>query len=408
MREEKFLSLTEELKKRTDNAEEIVLALKDLYSIYSTDICSWLGSLFDPDIGGFYYSNSAKQTHGFLPDIESTNQVLIFLEYSGLISSYNSIPEWVRNKIERYICYLQDPDNGFFYHLQWDKAVAELKPNRLARDYTGAGHIAYMLDFKLPYNRRELIKKGRENKVPPHLLSKDNFLKYLNSFDWKKDAYRPASSLASQYTLIEEQYLVDVLLDFFDSIQNAKTGLFESRDNPGVLDSYSAISHIYMVSGRPLKYVDRAIPALLDRLNNDEKAGVNTLNHTWSSVRHIINILKESDKNLGQNNVEKVLKEAYRIAPKAILKTKDGLVNFLKPDNTFSYDKFTNASTSQGMPVAIPGVVEGDVNATYLCTTGITRAIFASLDSMDHYVPIFEPEDYEKFLSALPHPKEDF
>ena len=80
MREEKFLSLTEELKKRTDNAEEIVLALKDLYSIYSSDICSWLGSLFDPDIGGFYYSNSAKRTHGFLPDIESTNQVLIMLK----------------------------------------------------------------------------------------------------------------------------------------------------------------------------------------------------------------------------------------------------------------------------------------------------------------------------------------
>ena len=408
MREEKFLSLTEELKKRTDNAEEIVLALRDLYSIYSSDICSWLGSLFDPDIGGFYYSNSAKRTHGFLPDIESTNQVLIMLKNLGLISSYDSIPEWVRSKIERYICYLQDPENGLFYHLQWDKEVAELKPSRLARDYTGANHIAYMLGFEVPYSHKELITKDRENRVPPHVLSKDNFLKYLNSFDWKKDAYRPASSLASQYNLIEEQYLVDVLLDFLDSIQNAKTGLFESRDNPGVLDSYSAISHIYMVAKRPLKYVDRAIPAVLDRLNDDAKMEANTLNHIWSSVKHIISILKESDKNLGQNNVEKVLKETYRIAPKAILKTKEGLLDFLKSDNTFSYDRFTNAAVSQGMPVAIPGVVEGDVNATYLCTTGITRAIFAALDILWQYVPIFEPEDYEKFLSALPHPKEGF
>ena len=80
----------------------------------------------------------------------------------------------------------------------------------------------------------------------------------------------------------------------------------------------------------------------------------------------------------------------------------------MKSDNTFSYEKFANTFVSQGMPVAIPGVIEGDVNATYIFTTGITRTIFAALDILDLYIPIFEPEDYEKFLSALPHPKEDF
>jgi len=408
MREEKFLSLTEELKKRTDNAEEIASALRELYSIYSTDICSWLGSLFDPDIGGFYYSNSAKQTHGFLPDIESTNQVLIMLKNLGMIDSYESIPEWVRSKIERYICYLQDPENGLFYHLQWDKAVSELSPSRLARDYTGANNIAYMLGFTVPYSHRELISKDRKKRVPPHVLSKDNFLRYLNSFDWKNDAYRPASSLASQYNLIEEQYLLEVLFDFLDSIQNAKTGLFESRDNPGVLDSYSAISHIYMVAKRPLKYVDRAIPAVFAMLDSDAKANADTLRHTWTSVKHIISILKESDTNLGQNTVERVLRESYRVAPKAILKTKEVLLDFLKSDNTFSYNQFSNASVSQGMPVAIPGVNEGDVNATYLFTAGMTRTIFSALDIMEHYVPIFCHDDYEKFLAALPHPKEGF
>ena len=414
MRELYWKNLTEYLSEQAENAEEIVESLRNLYSLYSTDICTWLGGLFDPDIGGFYYSNSAKNTYGYLPDIESTNQALVFLQNSGLIESYDSIPSWVKEKIERFICYLQDPENGFFYHLQWDKALVESYPNRLSRDYDEATNIAQMLDFKLPYriekeNRGQASKRNDgyyERNIPAHLKSKDAFMKYLQSFDWKNDAYRATSTILSQYSLLHRQYLTDTALNFIDSLQNPKTGLFESRDNPCAIDSYFAISHFHIIEKRPLKYVDRAISAVFERFDGDENKDASYVYHVWSSMSNIMSQLRESYDEKENKNAEKILPEIFKIAPKAIDKTAQKLRSFQKDDGSFSYYENITSSFSQGMPVAIPGTNEGDVNATCLCSTAVTRMIFKSLNAHKHYVPIFDNSDYSLFLQSLKPPKE--
>ena len=74
-------------------ASDIVEALKELYSIYTVDVVKWYANLFDPDIGGYYYSNSARDfdeasyngvNYRLLPDLESTYQGDSFL-YSSLV-----------------------------------------------------------------------------------------------------------------------------------------------------------------------------------------------------------------------------------------------------------------------------------------------------------------------------------
>ena len=59
--------------------------IRNIYDMFDEKMLIWYASLYDPDIGGFYFSNSARDTEGFLPDIESTAQALNFItEISGI------------------------------------------------------------------------------------------------------------------------------------------------------------------------------------------------------------------------------------------------------------------------------------------------------------------------------------
>ena len=63
---------------------EVVDALKNLNAFYDgSKIADWMANLYDPEVGGFYYSNSARDTEGFLPDLESTVQLLRWTEANG-------------------------------------------------------------------------------------------------------------------------------------------------------------------------------------------------------------------------------------------------------------------------------------------------------------------------------------
>ena len=68
-------------------------------------------------------------------------------------------------------------------------------------------------------------------------------------------------------------------------------------------------------------------------------------------------------------------------------------------DGSFSYTVACSSSTSQGMPVAIPGTKEGDVNATVICTTGTISNMMNALgyDS----IPLLTPSDFNKYLAVI-------
>ena len=59
----------------------------ELYRLYDEQYYLWLASLWQPEIGGFYYSVSGRDTLGMLPDIESTVQAMRFAGRSGLLSA---------------------------------------------------------------------------------------------------------------------------------------------------------------------------------------------------------------------------------------------------------------------------------------------------------------------------------
>ncbi len=135
------------------DGEAIAGAIKEYYNqICTDDLIDWFAGLYDPYIGGYYFSNDARDNRGYLPDIESTGQAIGFFETSGMLNGveddgsvtagfYNYIlglPEWFRNQIVAYLKGLQDPESGFFYHPQWTKEMVDAKLSRRARDLGSA------------------------------------------------------------------------------------------------------------------------------------------------------------------------------------------------------------------------------------------------------------------------------
>ena len=86
-----------------------VNALKSLYEFYDDpdvegdEAWRWVASLYDAEIGAFYYAYSGKLTEGYLPDVEATSQALGYLANSGLFSTQNNNAKTALDTISAYI-----------------------------------------------------------------------------------------------------------------------------------------------------------------------------------------------------------------------------------------------------------------------------------------------------------------
>ena len=67
---------------------EAAAALERMFTLYGDGMYKWMARLWEPEIGGFYYSNSARDYEGFLPDVESTAQAIHALKNNGLFEKY--------------------------------------------------------------------------------------------------------------------------------------------------------------------------------------------------------------------------------------------------------------------------------------------------------------------------------
>ena len=80
MREDFYNSYADKL------GEETINAFRDFCSLYDEGLYIWLAGLWQPEIGGFYYSEGGRDIETMLPDLESTRQVIVFIKNSGLLT----------------------------------------------------------------------------------------------------------------------------------------------------------------------------------------------------------------------------------------------------------------------------------------------------------------------------------
>lgn len=424
-----------------EGGEKTLAALKDYYDLLDPDVALWFAGLYDVDIGGFYYSNSARDNAPHRPDAESTSQALSFISASGLASanggSYaTALPDWMKADIVKFIKGLQDP-NGFFYHPQWSKELTDTKLSRRSRDLSscvgilsalgsaptydtptgvkGDGILAdgtpVALTTPLGVSRATAVSKVTAVSHSEHLEDDTAFMNYLDGLQIKYGGgyYAIGNELSSQVGLIKSRdeelkkegadySLVEILINWLNERQNPTTGAWGNDSSYDSVNALLKIVNIYHNVSTLMPNAEAAahtaLAAVLSPVKPDKVVDVY---NTWYAVQIILKNVTSFGN--GAELAEELRASVIAKGDVYISKTREKLEIFQKDDCSFSYYPEYAAFESQGMLVAEKYVNEGDVNATIISTTGTRNMIFLSLGIP--YVPFCTEADFFEFMRII-------
>lgn len=454
-RENQWKNLAREVNALGGDGEDFVAAMKELYSLYDEKVIHWYAGLFDANIGGFYFANSARDAEGYLPDIEATQHCLGFFEKFEGVSSYADVcPDWMKERIGKWIKGLQDP-NGYFYHPQWDRAFADTKMARKGRDLNYGLGVMSACGFKPTYDtplggkgdgllpdgtpvkkpEAEAKTENAANEAPkadstlkftPQLESVESFRAYLDSLypDLCKRPYWTGNQFSNQIGQIkardkmlreagESESICEMLINWFNARQNPETGNWYHPDNGDAENNPRRFSYegnnsllkiidVYNQIGAELHYPIEAARSAMKAITAEAPAGsVCDVYNTWFAVCQVIANIQNHSKLTDDKKAEYIAtirRELLKDAPTAIRASKDKIATFKRPDNAFSYTPTGTSITSQGMPVALPGFDESDTNASAI-SIGFNRYMYRAFDLT--YIKPFDSSLLDKYLALL-------
>ena len=442
--------------KDSELVEEIITELKALYQVYYTPdgggITSWLANLYCPENGGFYYSNSARNNLGYLPDLESTSQALVIIKEIISQSSNDSIASFLgSNMVEQMIRFVkskQDPNNGYFYHPQWTKEATDAFPNRRGRDLNCAVDILQLFGASPTYDTpsgvmgdgiladgtpiapvsalSHPISTGKavavskvartsndDSNVPAHLRTKAAFESYLASFDINGNSYSVGNTLESQTSEIaqrdkvlaqrgESYRLSDILVDWMTEHQNPRTGLWTLDDSTdyNAVNGLLKLGNVYSRLGYKIPNATKAFEAAVACITVDEVPDiVCDIFNTWYAMNTIYSNLNKYGTESEKDEIAAMKISLYENYPTLVRSTREKLLVFIKEDGSFSFQQKYSSPLSQGMPVAVTYSIEGDVNATMIASISTPGYIYQLLGISK--IPIFTTADKMEFQSIL-------
>lgn len=156
--EQKKMDVAERDKLWADLAEEagggesglaVANAFRKFCSMFDSRLVDWSATLYDKGFGAYYTASVGRDTEGFLPDVESTVQMLRFLDSSGLMRGCDSdwrkgLPQWMIHQMVYFAKSIQD-ENGFFYNANWAKETCDELISRRAREIGWATNLMKVL-----------------------------------------------------------------------------------------------------------------------------------------------------------------------------------------------------------------------------------------------------------------------
>ena len=398
-----YLEIEESRGKKTAEATEY------FYSLYTDGIYKWLASIWDREIGGFYFSCSARDNEyvevkgekiKLLPDIESTEQAFGSLLGDGIGKSFEDYPWAMRDKAIKFIASCQDPEDGYFYHPQWGKNIGT---SRRARDMSKGVSTMKLLGGRPLYPTAveriaEIYKEGNteseSSMVPEHLRSKAAFIDYLESLQINKDSYSVGHRLGAQVPEIRAAGLDGILYDFLCSTQ-FDNGLWQDQLSYRASNGLMKISCAFRSLGKPIPNMMKSFKAAVDIACDDTLAQSDGITCVYNPPFTMLNLFKTMEDVGDKENYELSKKMIRERSPEILRKTADKVKIYAEPDGSFSYCVGHPSYTSQGMHVCIPGLPESDVNSNALARGSRTMTLKAlDIPSM----PIFDEKDTKLFF----------
>lgn len=393
---------------------ETVKALRELYSVYDTELVEWFANLYEPKIGGFYYSNSARDNettlyegkeYKLLPDAESTCQSLGFVSFSGIgdgLKYPRFLPEWMRSDIADFIYSLQDED-GYFYHPQWGK---EITVSRRARDFNWCRDMLLQLERPMKYKTiLDLPKEKRESEqtlIPDHLKSERAFKDYLESLDITNKSYHAGNTLIAQVNEIEARGFLPMLIDYLNSLQRPECGHWHTETNYYAVNGVMKLSGLYKRAGRVIPNSDKTSNAVIEAISSKVPInGIVELWNTWIAIYNINECLVNGGGAQEKLLSDRIMKTLRSDAARAIKRSEEKIRPFKKYDHAFSYGRDFSSRISQGAPVAFDRLPEGDVNATVIASSSMVRSVFNALGIYELMTPLYGREEGRMFLDII-------
>ena len=408
---------------RFDEAERVMGAaasdaLKKLYNYYGKDFIVWLAKLYDPNTGCFYYSNSARDNEGFLPDCESTAQTLYMFRFTGMLSRYGrnfakAFPPKMVSRCLAYLKSLQSPEDGYFYHPQWGKNISV---SRRGRDFAQCIEIIEEMGGKPTYptatERLEATSAydaDSRTEMPIHLRSRENMKDWLD--DLKYQCTDQSNGMFNSYSFghilssavqggqVKAAGLLDFVCDYLDELQDPETGFWETGATYNSVSGVIKIGGVYTANGRVMNYAEKIIESCINVILSDE----DTLHmclvfNPHGALRVAINALVEINKEYAKRgepepyDVAAMRRIIYAKFPMIVERTIEKLNKFRCPDGSFSYYQEHCAPITQNVTVA-KRCKEGDVNATICASLYPLNAIFGYLGIS--VVPMANAADFE-------------
>ena len=396
--------------------EDGVLAFKSHMDTLGEELFVWLAGLWEPSIGGFYYSNSAREEECFLPDVESTAQALGWMEGCCMFEDYGNDytkalpPEMLRSILD-FVKGLQSSEDGYFYHPQWGK---DIKLSRRSRDLSWAlGIIKAMGDVPF-YDSPNGVKgslgapsalipeegeEARSTTLPPQLHSIEALRRYLDGLDIYHRSYsggNDLSALRSELAAAGPE-IVRYVFDYLNAMQNPVNGLWSDASDYHAVNGLMKIGMVYTYFNEPLPNYEQAIMSAIRAVTSDEvPTGITSIYNPWVCISATIDTVRASH---GDAEAERLRAVVRANAAEMIRATSRKLLPYRKPDGGYSYCVECTSWTSQGAPVARKNEPESDINATAIATNGTLRCICRALD-----IPrpqLFCGENFKRFMELI-------
>ena len=435
---------------------EIQQALAELNSLIDKEVVMWVASMYDPETGGFFYARSAIGQPGFSADIESTAQAYGLIRDWGFESTMpasvrQKLIHFFQSRQDPATGYFYDPQFGSnvtdakrsrnlnqavgalrnlgarpLYPLPYERASAQGSVGG-AQSGQANGHGQGMVDMAQYYAANFPFRlgtgpggvplstgspgfgasdpqltlgtqlaqnvSGGNSALPEYLRSPQALRRWMESFDWERNAYAAGHNVGSARNEIIQAGLVDTVYEFIESIQNPDTGLWGQGLTYNELSGAMKLSEFYSAEARrPYPNAKKMVESVLYVLEHD----------TPSQIFFIFNPPYLIDRAIIHGSVpyepeiDELLQE---LVPKMIRMAKENLLRFRQPDGAYSYFPHGSAPRSQGALVSL-GLRESDMNATSSGTNGTINLIYRLVGLMrPNLVREYAEEFWETILS---------